>query len=247
MKIVNNFLKKIITLVLAATIIIVPAESASAMTANQVNKEITSLKKTIKSDKKKLPALKKSDAQELATYTYIKGQVLCEDPLIISDSNKNLYLHMKETYDNLKSALKVDDGNPNAVQVEGYVKISDTPYLYGIWTCKEARTASAPHVASDLQNKIDSNKARLTLLQNSKKELLAIDGVTLSKGQSVQLTTHFSYNTQKINTLTWKSSNNKIVTVSKNGTVTGKKKGSAVISAKLSVTGKTYKTVVNVQ
>lgn len=45
----------------------------------------------------------------------------------------------------------------------------------------------------------------------------------------------------------WKSSNAKIVSVSKNGVVTGKKKGSAVISAKLSVTGKTYKTVVNVQ
>ena len=59
--------------------------------------------------------------------------------------------------------------------------------------------------------------------------------------------THFSYNTQEINTLKWKSSNTKIVSVSKNGVVTGKKKGSAVISAKLSVTGKTYKTVVNVQ
>ena len=247
MKIVNNFVKKIVAVMLTIVMILAPAESANAMTVSQVNKEIKSLNKTLKSEKKKLKSLKKADAQELASYTYIKGQVLCEDPLIISDQNQKLYLHMNESLDTIRSKLTIDDRNVNAVLVEGYVKISSTPYIYGLWTCKEAVAATAPHSASDMQAKIDANQARLTLLKNSKKELLAIDGVTLAKGESQQLTTHFSYNTQEINTITWKSSNKKVVTVSKSGVVTGKKKGSAVISAKLSVTGKTYKTVVNVQ
>lgn len=211
-----------------------------------MNAEITTLKQRLKKDRQKLPSVKKKDQQELATYTYIKGQVLCENPLIVSDPNQHLYLHFNGNIDSLRSAMIVDDRNPNAVLIEGYVKISDVPFSYGVWTCKESKAASAPHNASDLQAKIDSEQARLTLLRNSKKELLAIDGITLSKGQSAQLVTHFAYNTQDINKLTWKSSNSKVVSVSKNGVVTGKKKGSAVISAKLSVTGKTYKTVVNV-
>ena len=244
----NNFFKRIMTAVLAATIVFTAyAIPANAMSKKQVNAEITSLKKSIKKNKKKLPSLKKADQQELATYTYIKGQVLCENPLIVSDPNQHLYLHFKDNIDSLKSTMTVDDRNPNAVLAEGYTKISDTPFSYGVWTCKETVAATAPHSASDLQTKIDSEQSRLKLLQNSKKELLAIDGVTLSKGESAQLVTHFSYGTQDINTLTWKSSNKKVVTVSKTGVVTAKKKGSAVVSAKLSVTGKTYKTVVNVQ
>ena len=244
----NNFFKRIVTAVIAVAVVFSAATvPANAMTKKQVNSEITSLKKSIKKNKKKLPSLKKADQQELATYTYIKGQVLCENPLIVSDPNQHLYLHFKDTVNDLRAAMTVDDRNPNAVLVEGYTKISDTPFSYGVWTCKETVAATAPHSASDLQAKIDSEQSRLTLLQNSKKELVAIDGVTLSKGESAQLVTHFSYGTQDINTLTWKSSNKKVVTVSKNGTVTAKKKGSAVISAKLSVTGKTYKTVVNVQ
>lgn len=244
----NNFFKRIVTAVIAVAVVFSAATvPANAMTKKQVNSEITSLKKSIKKNKKKLPSLKKADQQELATYTYIKGQVLCENPLIVSDPNQHLYLHFKGTVNDLRATMTVDDRNPNAVLVEGYTKISDTPFSYGVWTCKETVAATAPHSASDLQAKIDSEQSRLTLLQNSKKELVAIDGVTLSKGESAQLVTHFSYGTQDINTLTWKSSNKKVVTVSKNGTVTAKKKGSAVISAKLSVTGKTYKTVVNVQ
>lgn len=45
--------------------------------------------------------------------------------------------------------------------------------------------------------------------------------------------------------VTWKSSNKKVATVSKNGKVTGKKKGTAVITAKVS--GKSYKCKVTVK
>ena len=244
----NNFFKRIVTAVIAVAVVFSAVTvPANAMTKKQVNSEITSLKKSIKKNKKKLPSLKKADQQELATYTYIKGQVLCENPLIVSDPNQHLYLHFKGTVNDLRAAMTVDDRNPNAVLAEGYTKISETPFSYGVWTCKETVAATAPHSASDLQAKIDSEQSRLKLLQNSKKELLAIDGVTLAKGESAQLVTHFSYGTQEINTLKWKSSNAKVASVSKDGVVTGKKKGSAVVSAKLSVTGKTYKTVVNVQ
>lgn len=236
----KTIIKRFFALTLAAVLAFVPVVPANAMTKAQVNSEITKLTKQIKKDKQNYPKLLKEDQKEASEYIEIQGHKVCEDPIIIFDPNRNLYMHFKSA-----DGLTFDDRNMG--MTNALVKVSDTPFFYGLWTCYETTVVTMPHKASDLKAKIDSNKARVTLLKNSKKELLAIDGVTLSKGQSVQLTTHFSYNTQKINTLTWKSSNNKIVTVSKNGTVTGKKKGSAVISAKLSVTGKTYKTVVNVQ
>ena len=236
----KTIIKRLFALTLIAALSLAPTLSASAMTKAQVNSEITKLKKRIKTDKKKYPSLLKADQKEASEYIEIQGHKVSDDPLIIFDPNKNLYMHFANA-----DGLTFDDGG--AGKTNAIVKVSDKSFLYGLWTCYDTTVAVMPHKASDLQSTIKSDQARLTLLQNSKKELLAIDGLTLSKGQSVQLTTHFSYNTQKINTLTWKSSNNKIVTVSKNGTVTGKKKGSAVISAKLSVTGKTYKTVVNVQ
>lgn len=235
----NNFLKRIVTAVLAATVVFsastVPAQ---AMTKKQVNKEIKALKKSILKDEKKYPSVLKEDQAPMATYTQINGTVICEDPFIVFDNNNNLRLYFKDPTGLERNYDKM---------IKGLVLVSDDIFPFNGNNNYVAEVVTAPHKASDLQTKITNDKARLKLLQNSKKELLAIDGVTLPKGESAQLVTHFSYDTQDINTLTWKSSNKKVVTVSKNGTVKAKKKGSAVISAKLSVTGKTYKTVVNVQ
>ena len=231
----NNFLKRIVTAVLAATVVFSAATvPAQAMTKKQVNKEIKSLKKSIPKDEKKYPSVLKEDQALMATYTQINGTVTCEDPFIVFDNNNNLRLYFKDPTGLERNYDKM---------IKGLVLVSDDIFPFNGNNNYVAEVVTAPHKASDLQTKITNDKARLKLLQNSKKELLA----TLSKGESAQLVTHFSYDTQDINTLTWKSSNKKVVTVSKTGVVTAKKKGSAVISAKLSVTGKTYQTVVKVQ
>ncbi len=238
----KTIIKRLVTAVLAAAVIFsTAAVPAQAMTKKQVNREISKLKKSIDTNNKEYPKALKNDNAKMAQYTYIKGSVICYDPILIYDQNQKLYMHFTSTEGLYFSTM-------NSVSfVEGLVKVSDKQFVYGLWTCYDSQVVEQPHSALDIQTKITNDKARLKLLQNSKKELVAIDGVTLAKGESVQLVTHFSYNTQEINTLKWKSSNAKVVSVSKSGVVTGKKKGSAVISAKLSVTGKTYKTVVNVQ
>ena len=234
----NNFFKRIVTAVLAAAVVFTAtAVPAQAMTKKQVNKEIISLKKKIKKDKKAYPSQLDKDNQLLATYNEIYGSITSQDPFVLYDNKSGQSLYFKDP-DGLKINLNT---------ASGLVSISKQFYRFNATDYLVAKVVETPHTASDTKARIESNQARLKLLQNSKKELLAIDGVTLAKGESAQLVTHFSYNTQEINTLKWKSSNTKIVSVSKNGVVTGKKKGSAVISAKLSVTGKTYKTVVNVK
>ena len=47
----NNYLKKIVVAVLAASLMIVPAIPANAMTKKQVNSQITKLQTQIKKDK----------------------------------------------------------------------------------------------------------------------------------------------------------------------------------------------------
>ena len=71
------------------------------------------------------------------------------------------------------------------------MKVSDKQFVYGLWTCYDSQVVEQPHSASDIQAKITNDKAWLKLLQDSKKELVAIDGVT-----------HFSYGTESVNTLT---------------------------------------------
>lgn len=148
----------------------------------------------------------------MATYTQIKGTLTCEDPFIVFDNNNNMRLYFKDPTGLERNYDKM---------IKGLVLVTDDIYPFNGNNNYVAEVVSAPHKASDLQTKITNDKARLKLLQNSKKELVAIDGVTLAKGESAQLVTHFSYDTQDINTLTWKSSNKKVVTVSKNGTVKG--------------------------
>ena len=234
----KTILKRLVTAVLAATVIFsTAAVPAQAMTKKQVNKEIKALKKSIPKDEKRYPKVLVQDQQEMNRYTQIYGIVTSEDPFVMTDNDTGEMLYFKDP-----TGLTRNTNNAS-----GLVLITSDTFRFNGNDWKVAQVVTAPHAYADLKAKVANDKARLKLLQNSKKELVAIDGVTLAKGESVQLVTHFSYNTQDINTLKWKSSNAKVVSVSKSGVVTGKKKGSAVISAKLSVTGKTYKTVVNVQ
>ena len=237
----NRLIKKIAAVVMTAVLIsALPVVSADAMTLKQVNAKITALQKRIAKNKKAYkPALAKDNGINSA-YSEVYGHLYSTDPFIIFD-------------DKLDKHLLFDDPTGLTAQgsmsliYTGVVRVTDEIVHYNGTVAYKAKAVEYSHKAADLKNAIKTDTAYLKQLKNSKKELLAIDGVTLKKGESQKLVTHFSYGTEGINTLTWKSSAPKTVSVSKDGTVTGKKKGSAVISAKLSVTGKTYRTVVNVQ
>lgn len=235
------FTKLTMAVVVAAVVFSSASVTVDAMTKKQVNSEITRVKKQISKDTKAYPKVQMQDNQTNARYTQIYGFISSrENPFVVLDDTSGKYLSFKDP-----SGLSIVEQNQNAVS--GLALISDKSFTWNGYAVYEASVVSYAHKAKDILDRIDSNNARLRDLQNSKKELLAIDGATISRGQSAKLVTHFSYNTQDINKLTWKSSNKKVVTVSRDGVVTGKKRGSAVISAKLSVTGKIYRTVVNVQ
>ncbi len=237
----NKMIKKIMAVIMAAAIITaVPAVSADAMTEKQVNAKITAVRKRVAKNKKAYKPALAEDNRINSAYSEVYGQLYSKDPFIIFDDKLDKHLLFDDP-----TGLTVQGSM--ALTYTGVVCVTDEIVHYNGTVAYKAKVVEYSHKATDLKNAISTDTAYLKQLKNSKKELLAIDGVTLNKGESQKLVTHFSYGTEGINTLTWKSSAPKTVSVSKDGTVTGKKKGSAVISAKLSVTGKTYRTVVNVQ
>lgn len=243
----NYFFKKAVAAVLAATLVFAPVVPANAMTKKQVNSEITKLQKQIRKDKSSYNKALKNDQDILKTYTKVDGILYYPDPYIVQIKNfyehYDLYLHFQDASD-LKVTQDTDGGTKH---VTGYaVMTGKTMNFYGT-EVNEAVAKVAPHSASDKQNAIDKNRSRVKSLKNSKKDSISLNSTyTITSGQSMTLTPIFKYNTSDINKITWKSSNKKIVKVSKNGKLLGIAPGTATVSAKLSVTGKNYKTTVNV-
>lgn len=238
----NKLIKKIIAAVLAASFIIAtPAVSADAMTVKQVNSTIKKVKKRISKNKKAYKNALAEDNKTNAKYSKMTSAFLyCTDPFIVYDNKLSKYLEFDDP-------SAITSGEVTGQLYSGIVYVSNETIRFNGNEVYKAKIVEYSHKAADVQNKINSDTEYLNRLKNSKKELVAIDSTTLQVGESQQLVTHFTYGTEGINTLKWKSSAPKIVSVSKTGVVTGKKKGSAVISAKLSVTGKTYTTVVTVE
>lgn len=243
----NTHFRKAIAASLAIILVLIPSAPVNAMTKKQVNSEITRLQKQIKKDKGSYNKALKNDQDTLKTYTKVDGILYYPDPYIVKIQDfyehYDLYLHFQD----LSDLTVTQDTDGGTKHVTGYaVMTGKTMDFYGT-TVNEAVAKKAPHSASDKQAAIEKNQSRIKSLNNSKKESISLNSTyTITTGQSLTLEPIFRYNTSDINKITWKSSDKKVVKVSKNGTVLGISPGSATISARLSVTGKTYKTTVNV-
>lgn len=242
----NRKLFKMTMAAFAATVafatVSVPAE---AMSLKQVNSEITSVQKKIKSDRRKYGKAQASDASTRASQTTIEGTRYTSDPdpLIIFDQPNNRYFHLTS----LDGLTVTQEGKQ--IKVNGQLDVNfNKTYKWSGIECYEASPARPAHAVSDLDAKIAKEQSRVQLLKNSKKEALTFTDAPYSMipGEKLKLPYTLKYDTDKINKITWTSSSNKVATVSKNGTVTAKKSGTATIKAKLSVTGKVYKATVNV-
>ena len=243
----NNFFKRTIAAAFAASLLLTPAVPAQAMTKKQVNSEITSLQKKIKKDRNSYNKALKKDQDTINSYFKVDGILYSPDPIIVRIAGKtsadDKYLKFK-SMDN----LTVSQFTTGAKQtVTGLAVVSDKTIVFYGTKVYEATAKEAPHSASDKQASIRKNQSRVKSLKNSKRDSISLDPVyTITTGQSLTLQPVFKYDTSDINKITWKSSKSKVVKVSKNGTLLGISPGTATISAKLSVTGKTYKTTVNV-
>lgn len=80
-------------------------------------------------------------------------------------------------------------------------------------------------------------KTKLTYKIDVKKPTLSKSNVSLTSGKTINLTVK---DKPKTATYTWSSSNNKIATVNKNGTMTAKENGTATITVKIKTSKKTY-------
>lgn len=246
----NKFFKRISIMMLAASLMLAPAVPANAMTKKQVNSEITKLQKKVKSDKAAYNKALKNDQNTLATYTQIDGVVYNPDPYIVQVTRSddrgnpyNIYYHFTDK----KNLTEVQDTAYGKTKVTGYATLSGKLFDFYGTKAVEATAVEAPHTASDKQAAITKNQSRIKSLKNSKKESISLDPTyTITTGQSLTLTPVFKYNTSDINKITWKSKNTKVVKVSKKGKLLGIAPGTTTITAKLSVTGKKYKTTVNV-
>ena len=245
----NKFFKRIFSVILAASIALAPAVPANAMTKKQVNSEISSINKKIRTDRKKLNKAQKDDWNQLQKYTKIEyADVYCPDPFIIKVT-KGMGSEMVSTYYHLNDSngLTITTGEDRSSKVDGLLLVSDKTYDFYGTKCLEATVAEKPHKADDITARINKNTDRKTALKNSKKEVISLDPTyTVAVGESLTISPAFKYGTSDINKITWKSSNSMVAKVSKSGKVLGISPGAVTISAKLSVTGKTYKTTVNV-
>lgn len=244
----NNYLKKIVVAVLAASLMIVPAIPANAMTKKQVNSQITKLQTQIKKDKSSYNSALKKDQDLRNTYTWINGTLYSTDePYIVKVYNKETQTDIYYHFVSLENLDITQQNSGSAHYVTGYAKVSNKTFDFYGTKAIEAVAKEDPHSAQDKQTAIKKNQSRIKSFKNSKKESITLDpSYTIITGQSLTITPVFKYNTSDINKITWKSSNTKIVKISKNGNLLGIAPGTTTVSAKLSVTGKTYKTTVNV-
>lgn len=242
----NNFLKRIVMVMLSMVLAVSLTEvTAEAMTRKKVDSEISTINKKIKSDKKKLSKARKTDAKKLLSYIEVNdGNVYSVDPfvILIGRGQDGTFYHISNP-----EVLEVGRGISNSKSVNCLISVSDKTYDFYGTSCKEAKVVEKPHKADDISAIISKNTARRSSLKNSKKETISLEATySVGVGQSLLLEPVFKYNTSDINKITWKSSNTNVVKVSKNGNLLGIAPGTATVSAKLSVTGKTYKTTVNV-
>lgn len=245
----KNFLRRTVSAVMVTALIFsINTLPASAMTKKQVNAEITSINKEITSDRKKLKTAQENDWNLLQTYVYLSNATrYSTDPFIVKvDHGYNDYSFY---YLSDPTGLNIKEGANRVATVDGLILVSTKTYDFYGTTCQVATVAEKPHSADDINADITKKSDRKTLLKRSKKESMTIAPTTqLVIGEQQKVSYSLKYGTEKagITKITWKSSKPSVVKVSKNGTLTALKAGVATVTAKLSVTGRTYKTTVTV-
>ncbi len=245
----KNFLRRTVSAVMVTALIFsINTLPASAMTKKQVNAEIGSINKKIKSDRSKLKSAQMSDWNKLQTYTKIDNALrYYNDPFIIQvtkNNNDYTYYHVADP-----TGLTITEATSRSARVDGLLLVSSKTYDFYGTKCYEATVVEKPHSADDINADITKKSERKTLLKRSKKEIMTIAPTTqlvIGEQQKVNYSLKYATEAAGITKITWKSSKPSVVKVSKNGTLTALKAGVATVTAKLSVTGRTYKTTVTV-
>lgn len=207
---------------------------AQAMTRHQVNAKITSLEKDIKALKQQKKTYEAKEKQESAGARYLLANVVSRTPFIVQDATSSYYWVTDGRY--------FDD---YFAMVMGYVKLTGNYRTYNGITCAECNTVKVSHKSDSIQKKLSSKNKQLKKCKNSLKEKVTLEDKEIKAGKTGKISRTWKYG-GTYNSLTWKTSNKEIATVDQNGRVTGHKAGTAIISAKTSLSGTISKCRVTV-
>lgn len=213
-------------LMLVCSIYFCSTTSSAAYTKKSVQKEIKSVKKQIKS-------LSKKDKKQKKGLQSIGGKMLSSDPCIIV-TGLGIFTPSYYWVQNPKNFNRSFLGLGS-----GYVKKTNK---YKKWNGTSCRVVIAKKINGTYEKKIKTKKKKLKALQNTLKNQMTLskNDLELLKGETRTLSVYWKY-TDGYNKATWKSSNNSVISVSKNGKLTAKRNGTATLTAKDTITGKTQK------
>lgn len=236
-------MKKILSIVLAVALVVCcvdvqPAEAKTILSKKQVQSKISSIKKDIKKlDKKYKAALKKEKKEKKGT-TAIMGEVVSRDPYIV---------HMTYFTNSYYWVLNPQNLDDLLISASGYVIPTGRYRQYNGVTCTECKAVKCSNKSSAIKKSIDKKREVLTKYRNVLKEKVCFEesSVKVTAGKTMKLPWYWCYG-GAYNKITWKSSNTAVATVDSNGKVTGKKDGTATITATCSASGKTTKCTVKV-
>lgn len=224
-----------------------PTDKTQAATQSSTEAEIARLEKDIEKWEKELAEYEKKVDQATKGAIYvIYGDIEIENPLIIRGGLTNLnipYLHVTNYNITFTDAL--------IGAIAGYFRELGTytyeykgqavPDYEKVYAYEEERTA--------LKNKISKAEEKLKKLKqdaNAKFVLISDKKITIGKGQSFAVQYQMSENISDP-TITWTSSDKTVATVSKNGVIKAKELGTAKITGKAKLNGKTITINVTVK
>lgn len=231
--------KKFISILLVLIFIIgssaIHSEPCNAMSQVQINKKIATLQKQIKTLKLKQKKAKALEKKQKKGLTPVYGEIISRNPYILYNSLGHTYYWINNPQ-NMKSLFTT---------ATGYVKSTRQYRYYGDLNCIVVNAIKVSSKSYSYASSIKKKTKKLNQYKRAKKDYWQPWVVDVNVGESTDLIGNWKFSGH-YNTLTWKSLDQSIATVDKDGRIWGKKAGTTEIWVTASASKKIGKCTVTV-